>query len=180
MKPCIKYFAATIITFGLSSASFADIMVIGHTDLRIAPLDKKEVRSLYLNKPIKGFKGKKIQLILPPPESATGTKFIKEVLRMTPGKFKSHWASQIFTGKGSEPTYTDSLDEILEIIESNTRAIAVIDAVKAPKSTKLFFSFNSINKSDTLSQLERLQALRDNGALTKKEFQAAKNRLLEK
>lgn len=180
MRRYIQYFIATAIAFSLNSKALAEIMVVGHMDLPTARLEQKEVRALFLNKATKDLNPRRMLLISPSLESSAGEYFLKNILRMTPSKFKSYWASQTFSGKGSEPTYSDSLDEVLGIISENVNAIAVIDTLNAPEGVKLLFSLDSLHAKDIISQLQRLQALRDGGALTKKEFQAAKKKLLEK
>lgn len=134
-----KALATLVAGLAFSSASQADLFVIGHAELRIASLTAKEVRSVFLNKKIKGLKYSKVQLVLPPAESESTERFIRQALKMTPSKFQGHWSSQVFTGKGAMPIYTDAQDEIVEMLQEKKNIIAVIDAEEAPKNTKLLY-----------------------------------------
>lgn len=50
---------------------------------------------------------------------------------MTPSKFKNHWQRIAFSGRGKMPKQFDNLDDLIEFVNRNPGAIAIVGNHKA-------------------------------------------------
>ena len=123
-----------------ATTSIADIAVIAHPSIKSAPLSAKEVRTLFLNKKnILGLTQAPIITVFDL-NSDTSQHFFKRVMRMTPGKFRSYWSTQIFTGKGVQPTYFDNADELILSVATTPNAIGFVDSTEALAGVNILFT----------------------------------------
>ncbi|WP_053981993.1 hypothetical protein [Marinagarivorans algicola] len=129
MKPLFRK-ALTGLIFASSfavSLCYADIVVIGHPSVTAQNLTSDDIREIFLDKSAKLSKKKKSELVLLELDSKAATIFFKDVMRMTPSKFKSHWSKQIFTGKGKAPTYIANPQELIDYVASTPYAVGLVD-----------------------------------------------------
>ena len=131
-----------ILTLGslYTTASKADIAVIAHPSIKSAQLSAKEVRALFLNKKnILGLTQTPIITVLDL-NSDTSQHFFKSVMRMTPSKFRSYWSTQIFTGKGVQPTYFDNANELILSVASTPNAVGFVNDTEALAGVNVLFT----------------------------------------
>lgn len=129
MKPLIRKALTGLIiasSFAVSLAH-ADIVVISHANVTAQNLQTADIRSIFLNKSDKLSNKKSSELVLLELDSKAAKVFFKKVMRMTPSKFKSYWATQIFTGKGNAPKYIESPQALIDYVASTPYAIGLVD-----------------------------------------------------
>lgn len=119
--------SAVMISQFMAHHSHADIIVIGHANLTAKNLSKEDIRLIFLNKSDKLSRQKSAELVLLELDSEAAKVFFKQIMRMTPSKFKAYWATQIFTGKGQSPTYIDNPQEIIDYVASTPYAVGLVD-----------------------------------------------------
>ena len=118
----------------------ADIAVIAHPSVNSAQLNAKEVRDIFLNR------SNVLKLSQDPVitvfdlNSDTSKYFFKNVMRMTPSKFRAHWSTQIFTGKGVQPTYINNADELILSVANTPNAVGFVDDAEALAGVKVLFT----------------------------------------
>lgn len=122
--------SAIVVSQFMVHLSHADIMVISHANVTTKNLSKDDIRLIFLNKSDKLSNKKSSDLVLLELDSKAARVFFKQVMRMTPSKFKAHWATQIFTGKGQSPIYIDNPQEIIDYVASTPYAVGLVDVGK--------------------------------------------------
>ncbi|WP_054114237.1 hypothetical protein [Marinagarivorans algicola] len=129
MKPLFRKVLTSLVFASsfIGSLSHADIVIIGHANITAQNLTESDIRSIFLDKSDKLSSKKRAELVLLELDSKAAKVFFKDVMRMTPSKFKSHWSKQIFTGKGKAPTYIANPQELIDYVASTPYAVGLVD-----------------------------------------------------
>jgi len=124
----------------LPSMAMAEIAVIVHPS-NGAALDKDAIQRIFLGK-TRGFPGGGEAVPISFKEgSPEEEEFTKNVLAKTPKQLKAYWAKMVFTGKGTPPRQTDSLQEMLNLISANPNLIGFAPAGAVTGSVKVVGKF---------------------------------------
>lgn len=71
--------------------------------------------------------------------SAIWQQFYRDVLGRSAAQIRSHWARQVFTGRGRPPRTVNSYGELLELMAEDTRIISYIYARSLTPDIKVVF-----------------------------------------
>ena len=124
----------------LPSMAMAEIAVIVHPS-NGAALDKDAIQRIFLGK-TRAFPGGGEAVPISFKEgSPEEEEFTKNVLAKTPKQLKAYWAKMVFTGKGTPPRQTDSLQEMLNLISANPNLIGFAPAGSVTGAVKVVGKF---------------------------------------
>ena len=120
----------------LSMQSFAEIVVVTHTDSGFDRISKVELRKLFLGKSKELPDGSKVKLF-EPSEGESRSIFLKKVLRKSEGNLSAYWARMIFSGKGLPPRPVDVEAEVILLVANTPHALAYVDSKLLDSSVKV-------------------------------------------
>lgn len=127
----IVLLAATISFF-----SFADVAVIVNTTNNSAISDS-DIKRIFLGKNKSFASGESVKAINLKSGDSVRAEFEKKVLGKSSQQIKAYWSKLIFSGKAKPLAEKASAQEVIAYVNSNSAAIAYIDASKVDDSVKV-------------------------------------------
>ncbi len=140
-----KIFGALVV-MSISSAAFAEIVIIGHPDDSIGDIDTHNVRNLFLGERKSFPDGTHAVPINHVAGSPDRKEFFSTVLSMAESSHKRHWKRKISTGSGHTPKEVSSHDALLKSIANTRGSIGYIEASKVDDSVKVLLTITSFDE----------------------------------
>lgn len=129
-------FAVTVI-FSLSPAYGEDITIVAHKDIAINSITKEQVKDIWLFSIKKLPTAGRIKVVDQKKGSTVRDSFYSTITGKTPSQIKSHWAKQMFMGKGYPPKALPGDEEILQWVASTPGGIGYVNKSATITSVKI-------------------------------------------
>jgi hypothetical protein len=105
----------------------------------IGPLSRKQIKQIYLEsstgypvKPINLAAGAKVRSI-----------FNARIIGLTESRIQAYWAQRRFTGRSSPPMEFESIEALMQFLETNSGYLAYLpDSVSLPETLEVVYSFD--------------------------------------
>lgn len=101
------------------------LFVIVSKNSSINNITNKELSKIFLAK-TKRLPNDERALIVEGTNKELQLKFYKEITNKNEKQLKKYWAKMIFTGRGQPPKKMDSIEELIEFVNTNKNAISYI------------------------------------------------------
>lgn len=122
----------------LSTACHADIAIVASKDSPIDKLNAHEVADIFLAKSRYLTDGKRVTPLELRKSSYRAT-FYRDIAGKTLPQVNSYWTTLIFTGKGKPPRIVDSLEQVIELLNSNPYAISYLPLGEINETLKVLY-----------------------------------------
>ena len=121
MKNALYRLAATVLLGGLiTSAAWAGLAGSSTVPVELSADDAK---AILIGKQRFWADGAAIQIACLSDDAVAAQ--IEALTGMNATRFKSHWTRLVFTGKGVQPRFFDSLEELKAFVEANANVLAI-------------------------------------------------------
>jgi hypothetical protein len=105
----------------------SQLNVIVNKNAGINSLTADEIRQIYLAKRNSFPNGKTVVPIDNNEDSKVFGRFYDKIVHKGGSQLNSYWSRLIFTGKGSPPQQVNDRDDILKMVETDSRAMAYVE-----------------------------------------------------
>lgn len=128
---------ATLLAFATPSAAkdkkVESIVVVVHGKSSEKSLGKTDLKNIYLGRRTTWSNGNSVTPYLRPPRSGAGFAFYRNVLKMTPAKYRYHWQSRQLSGRGTIPPTVRKGTQLVKLIAADKGAVGFVTASEARK-----------------------------------------------
>jgi len=121
--------------FFLSSAVWAEVVVVTNRSVNTENLDLKDIKKIFLGKKMYWDDNKKISLFILA-KSPAHNEFVKKYPNKSENQFTNYWKQLLFTGKGMLPNRVTD-DEMIAKIKETEGAIGYVAAELATEEVTI-------------------------------------------
>ncbi len=123
---------AAVVVLGGQSVAMAqeDLHVIVHPTNEIGAMSPDDIRGIFMGTQTYWRGQKSITPILRPEALDAGKLFFKNVLHMTPARFRHHWSGLELSGRGLTPSTIARAEDVATLVQSNPGAVSVVTAAE--------------------------------------------------
>lgn len=125
----------------ISSAVFADIVVIVSSSNANYALDKIDIEQIFLGKKSVFPDGEKAIPVDQAENSPVRAEFNDKALGKNANQLKAYWSRLIFTGKGTPPKESGNDADVVALVAQNPNMVGYIDESALNDSVKVLFKF---------------------------------------
>lgn len=125
----------------ISSAVFADIVVIVSSSNANYALDKIDIEQIFLGKKSVFPDGEKAIPVDQAENSPVRAEFNDKALGKNASQLKAYWSRLIFTGKGTPPKESGNDADVVALVAQNPNMVGYIDESALNDSVKVLFKF---------------------------------------
>lgn len=109
------------------------IMLVVHVSRGTPALSPTDLKNIYLGRKKLWSDGTAIQPYMRPPRAAAGFTFHRDVLKMTPARFRHHWQGLQLSGQGSQPRTFTLATDVLQAVAASPGAIGYLTEAEVQK-----------------------------------------------
>ncbi len=131
MKRPLPLALAATLALATTPAHADDFVVLHHRDNPVASFDADALRRLYTGRTKQWDRGAVVQVIVIPAEGAVETRYLAELLGMTPRELLSRMQQEVFRGEMRRPVIVRSSQECVAAVRSNPGGLCVATAASA-------------------------------------------------
>lgn len=125
----------------ISSAVFADIVVIVSSSNANYALDKIDIEQIFLGKKSVFPDGERAIPVDQAENSPVRAEFNDKALGKNASQLKAYWSRLIFTGKGTPPKESGNDADVVALVAQNPNMVGYIDESALNDSVKVLFKF---------------------------------------
>jgi hypothetical protein len=100
------------------------LVAIVHPRNPITEIGKTDLRNIYLGHQLTWPDGTAIRAFMRPESSTAGHAFFRDVLKMTPARFRHHWQELELSGQGTAPKTLSSSKDVAEKVSGSRGTIS--------------------------------------------------------
>lgn len=89
-------------------------------------ITKGKLKSICMGKTTYWKSGKKVSLLMRPPNSPAGQQIFKVILKMVPSRYQHYWNEQKLSGRGLAPRSVSAAGKVAKMVGSRAGAISFI------------------------------------------------------
>ena len=116
--------------------------VIVNKTVAISELDKKQIRKIFLGKPVKLPSGYKLTPIDINENQSIYKQFYEKVIGKSSSQIASFWARQVFNGKGYPPPQMSDAKNIMKTVAENKNYISYVFSDDLSDKIKIIYSID--------------------------------------
>ncbi len=107
------------------------LLAVVHVSLDVTAIGKDELRAAFLGS--KGYwSGQKVVVaVTRQPNSEAGRLLFKNILQMTPARFRHHWNELELSGRAVSPSAAARIEDVATLVQASPGAISVLLASEA-------------------------------------------------
>jgi ABC-type phosphate transport system substrate-binding protein len=102
------------------------ILMVVQAGNKVGKLGKDWVRNVYLGSVTFWDGSTRIRPFNRPPEGGPGKQFFRDVLRMTPSRYRHHWQKQQLSGQGVAPEVVKSASAVIAKVAETSGGVGYI------------------------------------------------------
>jgi ABC-type phosphate transport system substrate-binding protein len=122
----------------VAQPQLAHLVLVVHADNKVSHLDKTTVRNIYLGLTTFWANDVRVKPYNRVHDGASGKPFFREVLGMTPARYRYTWQKQQLSGQGVEPEVVGTAASLVAKIASNAGAIGyILDSESAAADSRV-------------------------------------------
>ncbi|MBU2098021.1 MAG: hypothetical protein KKD00_04620 [Gammaproteobacteria bacterium] len=134
LNACLSLFAAGNLTAQQTDDS---VVVVVSSSQLIDALNVQQVEDIFLGRHYAFPDGSQAIPVDHPENSEVWLKFYQDILGHSAAQIRSHWARQVFTGRGRPPQKAASADELLQMMRDDIRIISYLKKTSLTADTKV-------------------------------------------
>jgi ABC-type phosphate transport system substrate-binding protein len=131
MKPLSLALALFVLATAAAPAAVAEtrrarLVLVVHAENKVSRLDKSSVRNMYLGITTFWHNDVRVKPYNRVHDGAAGKPFFRDVLGMTPARYRHTWQKQQLSGQGVEPEVVTTAGDVVARVASSPGAIGYI------------------------------------------------------
>lgn len=107
------------------------IVAVVHTSNGASDITAADLKNIYLGRKKTWSGGAVIRPFIRPPTGSAGFTFYRNVLNMTPARFRHHWQEQELSGQGTAPKTLASASAVVETVSGDKGAVSFMTEAEA-------------------------------------------------
>jgi ABC-type phosphate transport system substrate-binding protein len=136
-KNAFAWLNGLLLWCALVGSAHAELAVIVHPSLKLVGISKEEVSDIYLARTRTFPNGAEVERVDQESDSAARKQFMKGVLDLDEGEWKSFWAKQIFTGKAKPPQVLSGDAAVRDWVAVNPEGLGYVQGKYVDSSVKV-------------------------------------------
>jgi ABC-type phosphate transport system substrate-binding protein len=125
--------AAVALGTGHAQTREESIVLVLHVSRGTQGLSVTDLKNIYLGRKKTWSDGTQIVPYMRPPKVGAGFTFHRDVLHMTPARFRYHWQGLQLSGQGSPPRTLTLPTEVMQAVAGNRGAVGYVTETEAQK-----------------------------------------------
>ena len=113
------------------------IFAVVNQSAHVNTLSKADLRNIYLGRRRTWGNGNSIVAFMRPPHTGAGLAFYRNVLGMTPGRFRYHWHGLQLSGQATIPRTLGSANDVVVAVASTPGAVAYMTQSEVQRTQHL-------------------------------------------
>jgi ABC-type phosphate transport system substrate-binding protein len=118
---------------GHAQTKVEPIVLVVHVSRGTQGLSVTDLKNIYLGRKKTWSDGTPIAPYMRPPKAGAGFTFHRDVLKMTPARFRYHWQGLQLSGQGSQPRTLTLPTEVIQVVAGNKGAVGYVTEAEAQK-----------------------------------------------
>lgn len=135
-----RCFAASAVASAVASAAHADVVVIVNPSTLENSVSAQDVANIFLGKKTELSSGTQVTPVDQEEGSALRDEFYIKIADRNPAQVKAHWATMIFTGRGTPPAVAMDSMEVKNMVASEPGLIGYIDSADVDNNVKVILT----------------------------------------